>query len=54
MPIVRSSSPTQLSIADGDSVHGLVQPMPSFSCEIGGKNAPAFADQRHGVVDTGR
>ena len=41
-PIVRSSSPTQLLIADGVSVQRLVQPTPSFSSETGGKNAPAL------------
>src|SRR5437763_807306 len=38
--MVRNSSPTQLLMADGVSVHGLVQPTLSFSSEIGGKNAP--------------
>src|SRR5580658_224945 len=53
-PIVRSSSPTQLLIADGVSVHGLVQPIPPFSSEIGGKKAPSLTDQRQLVVETGR
>ncbi len=53
-PIVRSSSPTQALIADGVSVHGLVQPISVFSSEIGGKNAPASSEKRTGVVDTGR
>ena len=53
-PVARSSSPTQLLIADGVSVQRLAQPMLSFSSEIGGKKMPAFSDQRQGVVDTGR
>ena len=53
-PMVRNSSPTQLLIADGVSVHRLVQPTHSFSSEIGAQNAPARSDQRQGVVDTGR
>jgi hypothetical protein len=51
---MRSSSPIQLLIAEGVSVARLLQAMPSFSSEIGGKNAPAFSDQRQGVVETGR
>src|SRR6266853_483152 len=44
-PMVRSSSPTQVLIADGVSVHGLVQPISVFSKDIGGKKAPALTDQ---------
>lgn len=53
-PMVRSSSPTQLSSAEEVSVQGLVQPIPVFSSEIGGKKAPALTDQRQRVSDTGR
>ena len=48
------SYPTQELIADGVSVHGLVQPTSVFSSEIGGKKAPAFTDQRKAEVETGR
>ncbi len=53
-PIVRNSSPIQLLIADGVSVHGLVQAIASFSSDTGRKNSPTFTDQRSGVVETGR
>jgi hypothetical protein len=52
-PTVRNSSPTQELIADGVSVHGLVQPTLSFSSEIGGKNAPSLTDHSQFVVETG-
>ena len=41
-------------MAEELSVHGLVQPTPSFSIDTGGKKAPARTDQRQGVVETGR
>ena len=44
----------ELLIADGVSVHGLVQPISVFSSDTGGKKAPALTDQRQGVVETGR
>src|SRR6478609_308446 len=54
MPMVRSSSPTQLLIAEGVSVYRLVQPTPSFSSETGGKKAPTRTEPRHADVETGR
>src|SRR5690242_2453146 len=53
-PMMRTSSPIQLLIAEGVSVHGLVQPISVFSSDTGGKKAPPFTDQRHAVVETGR
>ena len=52
--MLRNSSPIHALIADDVSVHGLVQPIASFSSDTGGKNAPTFSDQRSGVTDTGR
>src|SRR5579864_7626682 len=52
-PMMRSSLPNQELIADGVMVQKLVQPTSSFSRDIGGKNAPAFTDHSHSVVDTG-
>jgi len=51
--MVRNSSPTQLLMADGVSVHGLVQPTLSFSSEIGGKNAPSLTDHSQLGVEIG-
>ena len=44
----------QQLMADGVSVHGLVQPISVFSSDTGGKKAPPFTDHRQGVVETGR
>ncbi len=53
-PIDRSSSPTQLLMADGVKVQGLLQPAAVFSSETGGKKAPAVTDQRQRDSDKGR
>jgi hypothetical protein len=51
--MVRNSSPTQLLIADGVRVQGLVQPMLSPSSEIGGKKAPSLVVQTHSRLAIG-